>query len=49
MIDIPEGIRNALATELRQARGLGTRPLTAEQEAEVERAYTRGVQQGRFR
>jgi hypothetical protein len=47
--DIPEGIRNALATELRQARGLGTRPLTAGQEAEIERAYTRGVQQGRFR
>jgi hypothetical protein len=45
---IPEDVRNKLTTEYRAAKGLGTRPLTSDQEAEIERAYTRGVQQGRF-
>jgi len=46
---IPEAVRNSLAAEYRQAKGLGSRPLTSDQEAEIERAYTRGVNQGRFR
>ena len=45
---IPEDVRNKLTTDYRSAKGLGTRPLNASQEAEIERAYTRGVQQGRF-
>lgn len=45
---IPVDVRNKLTTDYRSAKGLGTRPLNASQEAEIERAYTRGVQQGRF-
>lgn len=45
---IPEDVRNKLTSEYRAAKGLGSRPLTGDQEAEIERAYTRGVQQGRF-
>lgn len=47
--DIPAAARNGLAAELRQKRGIGTRALTSSEEAEVERAYTRGIQTGRFK
>jgi hypothetical protein len=47
--DIPKAARDALTMELREARGRGTRPLTDDDEAAIERAYTRGVQQGRFK
>lgn len=47
--DIPIDVRNALAVEYRKSKGLGTRPLSGEDEAAIERAYTRGVQQGRFK
>jgi hypothetical protein len=47
--DIPAAARNGLAAELRQKRGIGTRALTSSEEAEIERAYTRGIQTGRFK
>ena len=47
--DIPAQARNDLSAELRQKRGIGTRALTSSEEAEVERAYTRGIQTGRFK
>ena len=47
--DIPEATRNALVGEYRTRSGLGTRPLTAAQEAEIEREYTRRVQTGRIK
>lgn len=47
--DIPPTVRDKLAAEYRQAKGLGTRALTAEDEAAIERAYTRGVQTGRIK
>lgn len=47
--DIPAATREQLTRELRSRFDLGTRPLTAEQEAMVERAYQRGIDQGRFR
>jgi hypothetical protein len=47
--DIPPAARDALAAELRQKRGIGTRALTAQEEAEIERAYTRGIQTGKFK
>lgn len=47
--DIPEATRNALVGEYRTRGGLGTRPLTADQEAEIEREYTRRVQTGRIK
>jgi len=47
--DIPKATRDALAAELRASRNLGTRPLSSDDEAAIERAYTRGVQQGRFK
>lgn len=46
---IPADVRNSIVAEYRAAKGLGTRPLNSSQEAEIERAYTRGVQQGRFK
>lgn len=46
---IPADVRNSIVAEYRTAKGLGTRPLNSSQEAEIERAYTRGVQQGRFK
>jgi hypothetical protein len=46
---IPADVRNSIVTEYRAAKGLGTRPLNSSQEEEIERAYTRGVQQGRFK
>ena len=47
--DIPAAARNGLAAELRQKRGIGTRALTSSEEAEIERAYTRGIHTGRFK
>jgi len=47
--DIPAQARNDLSAELRQKRGIGTRALTSSEEAEIERAYTRGIQTGRFK
>lgn len=48
--DIPVDVRRALSTEYRQSNpSIGTRPLGADGEAAVERAYTRGVELGRFR
>lgn len=47
--DIPAQARNDLSAELRQKSGIGTRALTSSEEAEVERAYTRGIQTGRFK
>lgn len=47
--DIPKNVRDQLAGELRGLRGLGTRPLSSDDEAAIERAYTRGVEAGRFR
>ena len=47
--DIPAQARNDLSAELRQKRGIGTRALTSSEEAEVERAYTRGIQTGRIK
>ncbi|MFN8758702.1 MAG: hypothetical protein ACK5XA_07835 [Tagaea sp.] len=46
--DIPPAVRSQLVTEYRERNRVGTRTLTAQQESEIERAYTRGVQQGRF-
>lgn len=47
--DIPVATRDALSAEYRSRKGLGTRPLSRSDEAEIERAYTRGVQTGRIK
>lgn len=47
--DIPEAVRKDLVMTYRAQSGRGTRPLTDADEAAIERAYTKGLQQGRFR
>lgn len=47
--DIPETARNELSTRYRQLKGLGTRPLSTADELEIEKAYTRGVNEGRYK
>lgn len=47
--DIPPAVRADLVASYRATSGRGTRPLTDADEAAIERAYTKGVQQGRFR
>lgn len=47
--DIPVPIRDALVNEYRQKTGLSLRELTDAQKAEIERAYTRGIDSGRIR
>ena len=46
--DIPAQVRDALTADYRTRKGLGTRALSSADEAEIERAYTKGVNQGRF-
>lgn len=46
--DIPNAARNALVAEYRMRSGIGLRPLTSEQEAEIEREYTRRLRDGRI-
>lgn len=46
--DIPAQVRDALTADYRTRKGLGTRALSSSDEAEIERAYTKGVHQGRF-
>ncbi len=47
--DIPEKTRNALASEYRQAKSLGTRPLSSSDEEAIERMFQKGLEKGRFR
>lgn len=47
--DIPDDVRKALVNDYRAKYSLGAGVLTSQQEADIERAYTRGVQQGRFK
>lgn len=47
--DIPPAVRDALVRDYRATKGGSTRALSAQDEQAIERAYTRGVQQGRFR
>lgn len=47
--DIPAAVRNALVTDYRAAKNKGSRALTDEDEMAIERAYTRGVNEGRFK
>jgi hypothetical protein len=47
--DIPPAVRDALVRDYRATKGGSTRALTTQDEQAIERAYTRGVQQGRFR
>jgi hypothetical protein len=47
--DIPAAVRNALITDYRAAKNKGSRALTTEDEQAIERAYTRGVNEGRFK
>jgi hypothetical protein len=46
--DIPEAARNQLTIRYRELKGLGTRPLSSSDELEIEKAYTRGVNEGRY-
>lgn len=46
--DIPTGAREALVNDYRAKYSLGAGAMTDGQKAEIERAYTRGVQLGRF-
>jgi hypothetical protein len=47
--DIPASVRNDLIVAYRTRNNIGTRTLTAADEAAIERAYTLGVQQGRIK
>ena len=46
--DIPTGAREALVNDYRAKYSLGAGAMTDGQKAEIERAYTRGLQLGRF-
>ena len=46
--DIPKQTREMLVNEYRARNNLGSKPLTSEHEAAIERAYTKGLDQGRF-
>lgn len=47
--EIPDTARNELVQKQRQISGRGTRPLTADDEAAIERAYQRGLETGRYK
>lgn len=47
--NIPAAAREALVAEYRTRGGLGSKPLTGAQKDEIEREYTRRVQDGRIR
>lgn len=46
--DIPSAARQSLVNDYRARNSLGAGPMTDSQKAEIERAYTRGLQLGRF-
>jgi hypothetical protein len=46
--DIPKATRDMLVNEYRTRNNLGNRQLTDDQEAAIERAYTKGIDQGKF-